>query len=171
MHVRDGDIQAPGGVGGFTFIELMIVVAIVTLAAVLVVPQIASSASFEVEGAARAVHGDLLYAQSEAQASQARRAVVFDAAANRYRVTDESGATLSAAWLGGAYVVAFGQASRFGRVRIENPDFGGAAEVSFDALGTPSGGGSVDVVAGDRRYRVRVTAYTGRIRVEEVTGS
>jgi prepilin-type N-terminal cleavage/methylation domain-containing protein len=161
-----------GGRGdAFTLIELMIVISIIALTAMLVVPHIASSASYEVQGAARALAGDLLYAQSEAIANQQSRQVIFDAPNNSYRLTDASDVTLPAAWLGGSYRVSFGAESEFNDVAIESPQFGGQSAVVFDEMGAPSSGGSVELVAGPHRYRVTVTAFTGRVSVEEVTGN
>jgi len=157
--------------GAFTLIELMIVISIIALTAMLVVPHIASSASYEVQGAARALAGDLLYAQSEAIANQQSRKVIFDAQNNSYRLTDGADVTLPAPWLGGSYQVSFGSASQFSDVSIESPEFGGQTEVVFDEMGAPSSGGSVELVAGPHRYRVTVTAFTGRVSVEEVTGN
>ena len=169
MTHRRIQVNSPAHKRAFTLIELMIVISIIALTAMLVVPHIASSATFEVQGAARAIAGDLLYAQSEAIANQASRKVVFDTSNNSYRLTDGSGTTLPAPWLGGSYVVTFGDGSEFGKVDIDAPTFGGKTEVVFDELGAPSSGGTVDVVAAGHRYRVTVTAFTGRVSVQEVT--
>ncbi len=170
MTDRRSHLNKPARPSAFTLIELMIVISIMALTMLLVVPHIASSASFEVQGAARAVVSDLLYAQSEALANQAPRKVIFDVPNNRYRLTDDSDVTLPAAWLGGSYVVAFGDGSEFDKVTLESAQFGGQSTVMFDELGAPASGGTVDVVAGNHRYRVTVTAFTGRVSVEEVTG-
>jgi len=158
--------RTPGG--AFTLIELMVVVAVLALTSLLVVPHIANSATFEVQGAARAVSSDLLYAQSQAIANQATRKVIFNVNSNSYRLTDGSDVTLPAPWLGGSYIVSFGSGSQFGKVAIDSPDFGNQSEVVFDETGAPQNGGTVDVIAGPHRYRVTVTAFTGRISVEEV---
>jgi len=155
--------------GGFSFIELLMVVSILAIAAIVVVPQIARSDTFEIQGAARALVSDLLYAQNEAIGEQAVRRVVFDPAADTYRLTDGSNTSLPAPWLGGEYAVALGDGGDFSSVTIDSTSFTGDT-VSFDELGSPSEGGTIDLVAGGLRYRITVTAFTGRVTVEQVTG-
>lgn len=154
----------------FTVIELLVVIVILGIAAALVVPQMASSATFEVQGAARTLVSDLYAAQNTAVAEQATRKVIFNVGGNSYRLTDNTDTTLPAAWLGGQYQVAFGPSSSYGQVTIASVDFGGNTEVSFDELGTPSSGGTIELLAGTQRYRITVTAFTGRVTVEQVTG-
>ncbi|MHB1156691.1 MAG: GspH/FimT family pseudopilin [Phycisphaerales bacterium] len=154
---------------GFTLVEILFVVLILGIVAALVVPQIGSTATFEVQGAARTVVADLLFAQNDAIANQTTRKVVFDTVNNRYRVTDSAGNTLSAPWLGGTYQVPFGAGSRFPAASLAAVSFTNTT-ISFDELGAPSAGGTIDITAGTQRYRVTVTAITGRISVTPVTG-
>ncbi len=155
---------------GFTVVELLVVIVILGIAAALVVPQMASSDTFEAQGAARTLVSDLYAAQNTAIAEQTTRKVIFNVGGNSYRLTDSTDTTLPAAWLGGQYQVNFGPTSGFGQVTIASVDFGGDTEVSFDELGTPSSGGTIDLLAGSVRYRVTVTAFTGRVTVEQVAG-
>jgi len=155
--------------GGFSFIEMLMVVSILAIAAVIVVPQIARSETFEIQGAARALVSDLLYAQNQAIGEQATRRVIFDPAAESYRLTDGSNVTLPAQWLGGSYVVRLGAGSSFGSVAIDSTSFTNDT-LTFDELGSPSEGGTIDLIAGAARYRITVTAFTGRVTVDEVTG-
>ena len=157
-----------GGRGGFTIIEMMVVLVILGIAAALVVPNIASSASFEVQGAARAVMADLYAAQNGAISDQAERKVIFDVAGDSYSVTDSTDTPIAAPWLGGTYTVAFGPTSSFKGVTITAVDFGGATTVSFDELGTPDSGGTITIQAGGIQYRITVTAFTGRVTVEQL---
>ncbi len=153
---------------GFTIIELMVLLVILGIAAALVVPHIASSSTFEAQGAARAIMADLYTAQNGAISEQVVRKVIFDVANDRYSVTDATDTPLAASWLGGAYTVDFGAQSSFKGVSISAADFGGSTTVSFDELGTPSSGGTIDIRAGGLTYRITVTAFTGRVTVDQV---
>mgnify|MGYP006292206817 CR=1 FL=1 len=152
---------------GFTMIELIVVIAIIAIAAVVVVPQIGRTDTFEVQGAARALISDLLYAQNDAIGEQATRRVIFNTTNNSYRLTDGSNVTLPAQWLGGSYQVDL--ADSFSQVSIDSVSFT-SATMSFDELGSPSEGGTIDLTAGGQRYRITVTAFTGRVTVDQVTG-
>ena len=161
---------SPAGAGSaFTLIELLMVMIVLAIAAVVVVPRIARSDTFEVQGAARALVSDLLYAQNEAIGGQATRRVIFDVNGDSYRLTDATNATLPAKWLGGSYEVRFGAASDFPSVTIDATSFTNDT-VTFDELGSPSEGGTIDLTAGSTKYRITVTAFTGRVTVDEVTG-
>jgi len=166
-----GHDAGPGGrsgdARGFTFIELLMVISIMAIAAIVVVPQIARSDTFEIQGAARALVSDLLYAQNEAIGRQAARRVVFDPTNDAYRLTDGANTTLPAQWLGGSYQVALPET--FPSVAIDTVSFTNNT-VTFDELGSPSEGGTIDLTTGSKRYRITVTAFTGRVTVDEVTG-
>jgi prepilin-type N-terminal cleavage/methylation domain-containing protein len=158
----------------FTLIEVLIVVAIIGLAGAIVVPAIGKMGSLQIQAASRIVIADLIYAQNEAVAHQAVRKLVFDDATGSYKLTDADGNTLSATWKNGNannFVVSFKNDDRFTGVDLSTVDFGGAKEIEFDALGTPSSGGTVDLVSGSTRYRVSVAAFTGRITVAPVTAA
>jgi len=157
----------------FTLIEVLIVVTIIGIAGAIVVPQMLTAGTMGIQAAARTVIADLLYAQNEAIANQATRKVVFSVADNSYRVTDGAGQTVHVDWKGGDggnYLMDFSrETGRFGRVRIVSADFGGASEISYDALGAPSSGGTVVLRFQETGYRVTVAAFTGRVTVEKFT--
>lgn len=148
----------------FTMIELMVVMVILAIASALAVPYIARSDSFAAQGAARALIGDLLFAQNDAISQQQTRRVIFDLNNQTYRLADGASQTLEAAWLGGNYVVSFGQGTQWPNVRIQSVSFT-SARLDFDDLGTPSEGGTVELTAGGERYVITVTPLTGRISV------
>lgn len=148
------------------------VVLILGIAAAVVVPRAARTAPFRVQAAARAVVGDLTFAQNEAIANQQRRTIVFDPAADRYRLLKpgSSGDELvTAPWVGGEYIIRFDEQSRFGGVDIVSVSFSNN-RISFDDLGAPSEGGSIVLSAGGDSYTVEVTPLTGRITVTEGQG-
>jgi prepilin-type N-terminal cleavage/methylation domain-containing protein len=154
--------------GAFTLVEVLVVVVIVGIAAALVVPQLLSPSHLTIQAAARAIVGDLLVAQNEAVGLQTTRKAFFDVQANAYRLADQADATLNMNWRGGAYQTDFDLDGRFAGVRITAADFGGQSWVSFDELGSPSAGGSIDLAANGMNYRITIAPFTGRITVGTV---
>lgn len=158
----------------FTLVEVLVVVAIIGIAGAIVVPQMIKSGTLTVQAAGRSVIADLLYAQNEAIARQSARRVVFEPSLNQYKLTDGDGNVLSATWKGAGtanYVVNFSNDSRFAGVRIENPSFGSQPYIEFDDMGSPTQGGSVDLVFSNVRYRTSVAPFTGRVTITQVTAS
>jgi hypothetical protein len=113
---------------------------------------------------------DVLLAQNEAIARQTPRKVVFDVPNNAYRLTDDNDVTLTVNWKAGNYVVDFDADNRFAGVQIQAVDFSGSNTVTFDELGAPSSGGTVDLSAGGTSYRVTVRPFTGRVTVAPLAG-
>ena len=173
-RLRSARLVAPRAArAGFTLIEVLVVVAIIGIAGAVVVPQMLSSGRLQIQAASRMVIADLLYAQNDAIAHQTSRSVVYDTTTNSYKVTDATGTALAVSWKNDAaanYVINFSQDSRFNGVTLSSPNFGGTSTIQFDALGTPSSGGTVDLVAGSTTYRVTVGAFTGRVTVAPVSG-
>jgi len=160
---------------GYTLVEVLIVIVIIGLAGAIVVPQMMTGTSLTIQAAARQVIADLMYAQNEAVAMQDTRTVVFEADQNRYHMVDGQGDLVFVNWKGGSahtgnYVVNIGQDHRFSGVKIDAVSFAGQQQISFDDLGTPSQGGTIDLTHGETRYRITVAAFTGRITVERISG-
>ena len=156
---------------GYTLVEVLLVVAILGLVAAAVVPSMLTAGAMGVQAAARVIVADLLYAQNEAIADQAERSVVFDVANNRYRLADESGNTLTASWISGQannYTVDFSNDRRFQGVTITAVDFESGSTIGFDALGTPTVGGSITIEYERRSYRIDVASFTGRVTVTKL---
>ncbi len=160
-------------VPGFTLIEVLIVVAVVGIAGAVIVPQMLTSGTLGVQAAARHVIADMLFAQNDAIAKQKTRKIIFDAAADSYKLVDENGGVLNVDWKGAAgtgnYVVSFADDRRFEGVTIKNVDFGsGSQELVFDDLGAPTTGGTVDIEFKQFRYRITVAEFTGRVTVQKL---
>lgn len=154
--------------GGYTLIELLVVMVIMGIAAGLIVPSFSNLGSISAEGAGRAIVSDLMFSQNEAISRQSIRTVVFNKDANQYELRDQSGTALNAPWMNGRYRIDFANDRRFSGVRIESVDFGGTSSISFDDLGAPTSGGTIEISGGNRRFRVTVTAFTGRVTITEV---
>lgn len=172
---------------GYTLLELMIVLVLMGIAAALVVPNVRGSENIRIQTAVRAIASDIMYAQSDALAYQARRAVVFDPAGNSYWIAEVSGDELD--FDTDAMYKIDGPNQRFlvdiditsgGAAQLISAGFDGNPVLVFDELGgpvagldsdAPSAGGSI-VVGGDdgTAYELRVEPYTGRVTVQRFGG-
>ncbi len=166
-HPHSAFAGAAHGVG-YTLIELLVVLVIMGIAAGLIVPSFSNMGSISAEGAGRAIMSDLMFSQNEAISRQSVRSVVFNRDSNQYELRDQNGTALAAPWMNGVYRVDFANDRRFAGVRIESVDFGGTSTISFDDLGAPTSGGTLEISGGNRRFRVSVTAFTGRVTIAEV---
>ena len=158
---------------GFTLVEVLVVLVIIGIAGAVVVPQMLSGGQLGVQAAARMVIADIIYAQNEAVARQSPRRVVFEPDDNRYLLTDTAGTTMTVSWKSGGqenYIVDFEQDQRFSGVTLENVDFGGTTIIEFDDMGSPTSGGTLELIAAGFRYRITVAAFTGQVTIESVPG-
>ena len=86
--------------GGFTLIEIMVVLVIMAIAATIAVPYVANTSSTKLSSAGRMVMSDLFYAQNVAITNQSPVTITFymgDATKGTgYAVTDSTGALVHA---------------------------------------------------------------------------
>ncbi len=163
--------------GGYTLVEVLVVVTILGIASAIVVPQLMAAGTLGIQAAARLVVADILFAQNEAIAAQENREVLFNAATDSYRLqrfNPDTGVneTLTQGWKNGQannYVVDFRDDDRFEGVSIESVTIAGAdaAILEFDDLGSPLIADEMRIVVAFRAQRltVRVQPFTGRITV------
>jgi Tfp pilus assembly protein FimT len=145
---------------------MLMVIIVLAIIAAMVVPHAVGSSGMQAQAAARMLMSDLEYAQSQAIATQETITVTFDPAANSYTFSNASG-TLIHPITKQAYVVDLDTTAGFDSVSLSSANFGGAATVSFDALGAPDQGGAVRLTAGGSAYDVNVAAVTGRVSVAQ----
>ena len=127
--------------GGYTLVELILVVAVLGISGTLLLPNLVDRGTFAIQAASRAIVSDLVFAQSDALANQGFRRVQFiesEAAGGGYvgycivRVTPETFYlpfdTGTADFVSdpmangdeqGRFLVDFSQDGRFGDVRID----------------------------------------------------
>jgi len=158
---------------GFTLVEVLIVVTIMALAAAIVVPRMTQAGQMQIQAAGRMIIADLLIAQNDAISHQATRRVVFDTATNRYWLADGTGSTAGVVWKRDGSIVSSGavdldEDGRFDGVTLVAANFNGQSYVEFDALGTPTEGGIIDIRSGDVSYRISVAPLTGRIAIAPI---
>jgi prepilin-type N-terminal cleavage/methylation domain-containing protein len=147
---------------GFTVVELLIVVVILSIVALTAIPMMSSAASIQIRSAANMIAADVEYARSMAISRGQNYRVVFDKNADSYQIVDLNGNVIQhPVKKGFTYVIDFRNDSRLSRVDITNASFNGLQTVEFDCLGSPVNGGTVNLQAG---------AVTSTISVEPVTG-
>jgi hypothetical protein len=112
---------------------------------------------------------DLQLAQNEAITHQKARNVVFDLTNGSYQITDENDNPVTVNWKAGAqYVVSINTDQRFNGVSLASADFGGGVVLTFDDLGVPLAGGSIDIAGPGTQYRISVAPFTGRVTIDAI---
>jgi prepilin-type N-terminal cleavage/methylation domain-containing protein len=159
-----------GGSGnGFTMVEIVIVVVILSFAAMLAIPMMSGAASMQLRSAANMAAGDLEYVKSLAISRGESFSVEFDASAESYRIVDANGAVMTHPVRAGQdYTVQFAGQSRLNRVNIASVDFNGTSKVTFDYLGSPHDGSGNPLNTGE--VTLQADSATITISVEPVTG-
>lgn len=169
--------------GGFTLIEILLVVAMLSIAAVVLIPNLAHVADFGTEAGVRRVVADLTFAQSDAMARQQKRRVLFADDQSGYRLLADPFDPVNDVLYdpisfdgSGLYIVDFANDPNFQTISVESADFdSGNAFITYDELGgpiapdnTPSNGGSAIISGNGERFRISVAPFTGRITVDEL---
>jgi prepilin-type N-terminal cleavage/methylation domain-containing protein len=155
---------------GFTFIELLVVIVILGLAAAVAVPMMSSAASMQIRAAGGMVAADLEYAKNMAISRGQRYAVVFDSANETYEIQDPNGAVIAHPIKKGShqYIVDFANDGRLDRVDIVSVDFDSGNTVRFDYLGSPYNQANTDLNSGT--VTLQAGGITTTVTVEPVTG-
>jgi len=160
---------------GFTMIEIIIVVVIISIAAMMVVPMMSSAAGMQIRSAANMIAADLEYAKSMAISRGQNFSVVFDKAAESYRIKNQYVDPIShPVKKGFPYVVDFRSDKRLDKVDIADVDFNTTNKITFDCLGSPYDGsgnplnsGVITLQAGGMIVRITVEPVTGFISIED----
>ncbi len=171
---RNARYDLRGISGGFTLVELLIVIAIIMIAGLTAIPMMSSAASVQIRSAANMLAADLEYAKSMSISRAQNFSVVFDKNTESYWIEDQDGNVIPhPVKKGFDYVIDFQNDGRLNKVDIVDADFDATSEVKFDYLGSPlngSGGplnsGVISLQAGGTTTTVRVEAVTGFISIE-----
>ena len=161
----------------FTIIEIIVVMVILSIAAVLAVPMISSAADVQVRSAANMIAADLDYAKSMAISRQQNHTVIFDIANESYEVHDPCGVIDHPIKTGSDFVVDLQNDGRLSRVDVVSAAFdpGSQTSVTFDYLGSPYSGtdtatslnsGVITLQAGTFSMTVTVEPMTGYVTVQ-----
>lgn len=167
---------------GFTLVEILGVVVVLSIISAIVVPQLAARSDLQNASAGRAVMADLLYAQSRAIATQQMQYVTFDVTNQQYQLCSSMSplTPLTQPITGNTYVMTFnGTSNSVGAVALHSVNFGGQPTVAFDEFGAPysynsvsntttalSAAGTVVMTCGNYSLTLSVSQDTGEITVQ-----
>jgi len=159
-----------GGIsGGFTLVELLIVISIIAIVALTAIPMMSSAASVQIRSAANMLTADLEYAKSMSISRGQNYSVVFDKDTESYRIEDQNSNVIPhPVKKGFGYVIDFQNDSRLNKVDIVDADFDATSAVKFDYLGSPYNGNSTPLNSGVISLQAGGTTTT--VTVEPVTG-
>ena len=126
---------------GFTLVELIMVVVLISILAVSVVPKFLDTSAFSLVGAASMAAADIRYTQELAMGTHASKSIVFTSGNTYYTVGSQTVNLPS-------------------KVNISS-----GATFTFNSLGEPTtgGGSSVTLSAGAETKTITVDSYTGRV--------
>jgi len=159
---------------GFTLVEVIIVVVILSIAAMMAIPMMSSAGSVQIRSAADAIAADLEYAKSMAISHQQNYGVVFDTIADSYKVVEYNDVTYKddiqghPVKRGFPYTINFRSDSRLNKVDLVTANFdgGSANKIYFDYLGSPLGnGGNITLQADGSIVIITVEPVTGFISI------
>ena len=134
---------------------------IMGIVAAIAAPRYAAAvARYRADLAARRIAADLASAQANAKSTSKSQSVVFSKAAGTYQMSGvrelDSTATI--------YLINLAADPYL--VTIGTVNFGGSAQVTFDAFGLPSSAGSITVQGGGITKSVIVDGVTGKASVQ-----
>ena len=174
MTVATARRVTTSGPGGFTLLEILVVVVILAIAAAMAVPMLSAGGATKLQAATEMVAADLEYAKSLAISRGGRYRVTFDVAGNAYQVEDPNGAVIDHPITKGSPYAVDLDGGRLSGVEIASADFDGTAGVEFDSLGSPYDGngdvldsGVLTLQMGDWTRTVHVEPVTGMITVDD----
>lgn len=171
---------------GFTIIELTATVTVLSILAVLALPCIAGQDDLTASAASRCVIGDLLYAQSQAIATQTNQYVVFSVASTNgswgsyslYNTAPPSTTPITNPVTLQPYTQAFGVGSNsaLSSVALSGITLDNSANtvLAFNELGQPyvgTVGGSLTALSNTGIVQLRCGSMTVSINIEPSTGN
>ncbi len=142
--------------GGFSILELVLILAIIAVVAAIAAPRYASSlANYRCEAAAQRIIRDLGVARAEARSGSTNITVTFDAANNKYAIAGVASLESSALTAG----LTLSDAPYY--AQLLNASFGLDEIVTFDGYGVPDTGGTVVVGVGGVTRTIGLDTQTG----------
>jgi prepilin-type N-terminal cleavage/methylation domain-containing protein len=142
----------------FSLIELVCVIAIISVIAAIALPHWASAVqNQQMNLALRRLAADLALAQSRANYSSTSVTVAFSPSTNSYQIVgmpdpDRPAQTYTVNLGGDPYHLTLSSAS-----------FAGSANLAFDGYGTPVAGGTIVLAQGNTTHTLTVDGTSGRV--------
>ncbi len=165
---------AASGCVGFTVIELIMVILVISILAVVLIPKIGGIHSFKLDGAGRKLVSDMKYAQKLAMSRHQTHGILFEPAQERYTVyRDGADTPVENPHRPGASLIVDYDDEHFKGVDLYSANFTGGNEVRFDCFGTPSDASDTPLVAtgevvlkcSGKQISIRITPNTGRMEM------
>jgi len=153
----------------FTLVEIIIVIVIISIAAMMAVPMFSSAADMQTRSVANMLTADLEYAKSLAISTQNAHSVVFDVANDTYQI-QEGGTVIDHPHKSGGYIVNLDNDSRISAVSITTANFDTQVEITFDYLGSPYSGLTTAAPLNSGQINLQAGTFSMTVTVEPVTG-
>ncbi|MBN1973574.1 MAG: GspH/FimT family pseudopilin [Sedimentisphaerales bacterium] len=150
---------------GFTLIEIIIVVVILSIAALAAIPLMSSAAGVQIRSATNLIAADLEYAKSMAISRGQYFYVVFNEGTNSYQIEDQNNNIIQhPVKKGFPYVMNFTEEKRLNKVDITGVSFTDD-KVRFDCLGSPDNGGTITLESDGTTATITMEPITGYISI------
>jgi general secretion pathway protein H len=153
---REQPVAAPARAGGFTLLEILIVLVLMAIITATVFPMLGGPVSTsELRGSARALAAGLRLARSEALSQRRETFLTLDVAGRRFRVDRDP------------HVHALPKKVELKLFTAQNDIVGGdVGAIRFYPDGG-SNGGRITIAAGERKFDIDVDWLTGRVAILE----
>lgn len=164
MRTRDFQhIHFTGRFGGFSLLELVMVLAIVGIATAIAVPRYMSSIqNYRLNASARRIITDLAFARSQAKASSSSRTFQVNVVDDAYLIIEETKIDKAA----DTYRVDLKLAPY--HTSIKSVDLGGDAQLVFNGFGDPDSNGAIIINTRQGKKAILIDSVTGEISISEV---
>ena len=146
---------------GFTLIDLVMVLSVITVVAAIAAPRYANAlVRYRADAAARRITADIRLAQQTAKTTSSSRTITFDTTNHAYSIPNVralDGQSMT-------YVVMLQEPPYL--ARLASVDMGGDVQLTFDGYGVPDSGGLITVQVGDATRTVVINPDTGSAEVQ-----
>jgi prepilin-type N-terminal cleavage/methylation domain-containing protein len=164
--------------GGFTLIEVLIVVVLLAILSSVLVPALTDAASGKLRGSALLLAEDIQYVQAEAMNSNQLLRIRF-VNSTRYQVEDPDGGVGGSTLIlrhpqldypahNGAFIVDFSDPGPLNGTTISSVRFGGQSWLEFGNYGEPTAGGYLLLKSGRYQVRITVAPITGMVTIGDL---